>query len=155
MKNTQHMVKLQLILIYIHLTLNYKPMEETYMSFYVTTGYFYHALYSPLSQNIQVQITRSNTSSFQASKRQLLMLERIKWLEELEGCMVQLTLSSAVIEYDTPVSYFCSCYMHIMSLLQFCSLSSSFWDQRSSCHLGNPDLLAEGKMQKAEPHEGS
>lgn len=81
------------------------------------------------------------------------MLERIAWLEELEGCMISLRLSSSVIEYDTPVSYFCSCYMHIMSLLQF--LSSSFWDQRSSHHLGNPDLLAEGKMQKAEPHDDS
>lgn len=54
MKNTQHTVKLQLILIYIHFTLNYKPMEEIYMSFYITTEHFYHALYTPLSQNIQV-----------------------------------------------------------------------------------------------------
>lgn len=34
------------------------------MSFYITTGHFYRALYTPLSQNIQVQITGSNTSSF-------------------------------------------------------------------------------------------
>lgn len=54
MKNTGHMVGLQLVLIYIHFALNCKTKEETFMPFYTTTESFYHALYNRIFQKFQI-----------------------------------------------------------------------------------------------------
>ena len=78
----------------------------------VTTGYFYRALYTPVSQNIQIYITGSNMSSFLGRQEIVDDVEQNKMARGTRKMYDFLRLSSAVIEYDTTISYFCSCYIH-------------------------------------------
>ena len=89
----------------------------------VTTGYFYHALQTLVSQNIQIQITGSNMSSFLDRQEMVADVGQNKMARGAGKMSGFLWLSSAVTEYDTTVSCFCSRYIHITSLLQLCSLS--------------------------------